>query len=57
MRKCLIQHTPKVTEDLFVEMIPELIHIFTLYGKDMALGTYESPLENNAVILPLLDPK
>lgn len=57
IRKCPMQNTAQMTEDLFVEMIPDLILMFTLYGKEMAYGTYESPLENNAIILPLPDPK
>lgn len=56
-RKCLIQDTQKVAEELFIDMIPDLILLFTVYGKDLAFGTYESPFEENGIILPLPDPK
>lgn len=56
-RKCLVQDTQKVAEELFIDMIPDLILMFTVYGKDLAFGTYESLLEDNAVISPLPDPK
>ncbi len=56
-RKCLIQDTQKVAEELFIDMIPDLILLFTVYGKDLAFGTYESPFEENGIISPLPDPK
>lgn len=47
IRKCPVQDTAQMTEKLFVEMIPDLVLIFTLYGREMALGTYESPFNSS----------
>lgn len=47
IRKCPMQNTAQMTEELFVDMIPDLILMFTLYGREMAFGTYESPFNSS----------